>query len=429
MIEIVDGIGVGSGKSFYVMTRCLAHFLRGGTVYSSDSFHLYWDKIKAGVKEEHGLLLEDSQYKQVPSSEITRLHESTPAGTDDCPVLIVVDEAQDHFDVREYADKSKKAFFSWCTQSRHDNNDLIFISQDAKNIDSRFRRLATYRITVRNSKTWKSAALGDLCSLIRLFTLGINNGYYFVPHFYDRDGKTLVERKWIKPNPRLFGYYESKSRKLVHKRAGLIDSVKLQKVEKKKEGVFMFRWVILIFGVAGIVCAVMLYKSLSSWGVVSGGEQSAAVALVGSTVAAVVPKAEKTGSEWSVLTEEFRGVSEGGGIAVLRTDKGQYQKGAMSQHGYVLGVDVSGRVALVRGADGRDLYVVAADQSAGRLVVSEKADAGRTVEGERGRDPRPSDKPSSPAWMGQEALALGLGDGRELDWMQYRIKYQPVPRK
>ncbi len=363
MIEIVDGVGVGSGKSFYVMTRCLGHFLRGGTVYSSDSFVLLFDKIKEIAINRYGLILEDRQYKQVAADEMLKLHESTPPGTDDCPVLIVVDEAQDHFDVRDHADKNKRAFFSWCTQSRHDNNDLIFITQDANNIDARFRRLATYRITVRNTVSWKVPGFGSFASIIRLATLGMNSGRYFAVHTYDRDGRTLFERKWIKQEQALFDLYVSKSMQLKHKRAGLpVGKINLKRVKSKNP---MFKYVIFalffVFVGAAVYVGKLMYDG-KFFGLKSEEKHAVVKPAPGVAPAPAMVKSVQEGPSFEVVKEELRSIMIfADGRSSLGTSGGQYLVGAMSPNGYVEGVDAEGRVALCRRGDGMKVYVVAVD--------------------------------------------------------------------
>lgn len=361
MIEIVDGVGVGSGKSFFVSTRCVEHFVKGGTVYSSDSFHLYFDRIKAYAKKRYGVILQDSQYVQVPADKIVKLHENTPPGTDDCPLLIIVDEAQDHFDVKEHADREKKAFFSWCTQSRHDNNDLIFITQDANNIDARFRRLATYRITMRNTRTWKGAGLGSLADLIKLATFGLNNGWYFVAHYFDRDGRTFVDRRWIKADLEVLNLYESKSRKDAHKRAGqAVGRLQLEKVQKAKSP--MIKYLIFAFVLLGIFSGAVLVKKLSGL-TKKADEVKAEVQPVRFQRASSPEVRAVERPSYQIQRESYRGIYRHDGVIVLHTDVGQYREGSMSLHGYCLGVDPDSLVAKLRSPAGEDVFVVAVDRA------------------------------------------------------------------
>lgn len=419
MIEIVDGVGVGSGKSFYVMTRCLAHFLRGGTVYSSDSFELLFENIKQLALDRYGLVLEDRQYKQVPADAIMRLHESTPPGTDDCPVLIVVDEAQDHFDVRDHADKNKRAFFSWCTQSRHDNNDLIFITQDANNIDARFRRLATYRITVRNTVSWKIPGFGSFASIIRLATFGTNSGRYFAVHTYDRDGRTLFERKWVKQDPALFALYVSKSMQLKHKRSGLpVGKIELKRVGSRSPMLKYFVFgLLLFFGGAAIYVGKLVYNG-ELFGMPSAEKHAAVKSVPEVTGGSRSRASAEKKAEFEVVKEELRGVvSFGDGRSSLRTTEGQYLEGAMSAQGYVVGVDLDGRVALCHRGDGMRVYVVGVDRS----IEVEASGPGRSADTSR-PTPTPEPETAKPRKMGYlgygESIATGHGGPEHLDYAQ-----------
>lgn len=432
MIEIVDGIGVGSGKSFFVMTRCLAHFLRGGTVYSTDEFELKMSEIIAYAKEKYGVILEEDQYRVVSRELATRLHEHTAPGTDDCPVLVIIDEAQDYFDVRDHADKSKREFFSWCTQSRHDNNDVILITQDANNIDARFRRLATHRVTVRNTQTWKIPGMGSIASLIQMGTLWTNDGWYFAVHYYDRDGRTLFERKWVKARQELFNLYVSKSRAGAHRRAGLpVEKRNLQKVETKDKPMIKY---IIFGGILACLCALgfVIYR-FSNGSILGTGKEQAAAPI--STKAApsrpLLPDTPGTGfseqkkAAYRIVEEPFRSTFRYAGATVLRTARGDYRPGTMSIHGFVVGVDFDGRVAKAKGPDGMDVYIVCIDDE--RKIdpvpadpASEASPALEIAKAEK--EAAVVNSNAAPSYMGYgEMIATGHGTSAHLDFMQARV--------
>lgn len=367
MIEIVDGEGVGSGKSFYVLTRVLAHIKRGGTVFASEAFKVYWGLIKDFGFNRWGLVLQDSQFVSVPSEKVVRLHENTPPGTDDCPVLIIVDEVQDQFDVKEHADRQKKEFFSWCTQSRHDNNDLILISQDALNIDARFRRLATFRITVRNTVNWMIPGMGSVAGLIRLATFGLMSGRYFVASTKDRNGKTLFQKDWIPQDKELFRLYESKSMKAAHKRGGgAIGRLVLEKVKTRSP---MLKYAVIIMVVFCLGAVGLFVHRVSTKGLFGGsvkreerakGNPSPAVAKIVSGAISGLPPSGS--AAWVTREEGFRGLSLNGQSAVLRTEAGAYQVGIMTPAGFCVGIDPVGRVAHCRAPDGQHVYVLAVER-------------------------------------------------------------------
>lgn len=230
MIEIVQGVGVGAGKSFYVLyQRIIPHLVRGGTVITSDKFVLKWEALAEYVARKYGLHLEVDQVRNVAAEDVWKLHEVTPPGTDECPVLIIVDEAQSALHTRDSRDGNKRALFDWCCESRHDNNDLVFISQHALNIDVAIRRLATNVIKVRNMATLKIAGMSCPSILIKL-------GLGFMVLVYDQSEKLLQERIWLPQSKEVFACYESKSCKGAHKRAQ-VDAIvrkQLQKVAKPK---------------------------------------------------------------------------------------------------------------------------------------------------------------------------------------------------
>jgi len=222
MIEIVEGRGVGAGKSYYVVTRVLPYVADGGTVYYSDTLELFPEKIVALCEQRFGVVVELDQFHSVSRDDVWRIHEVTPPGTDDCPLLIVLDEAQRALNARDFNDKKKRALFDWACESRHDSNDLIFISQSALNIDNQIRRLCTYITSVRNMKTF---VLGGIKWPFAQFLI----------HIKDGDGKTTMKKDLIWHDKAVFGCYRSKSMGGAHKRLmGAIGRKKLKKSKKTK---------------------------------------------------------------------------------------------------------------------------------------------------------------------------------------------------
>src|ERR1043166_301794 len=77
MIEVIEGRGVGSGKTYFAVERLFDHWIRGGTAFVSETVRIDWDNIKALARKRHGLLLEDDQCRMVPESGFKALHEHT----------------------------------------------------------------------------------------------------------------------------------------------------------------------------------------------------------------------------------------------------------------------------------------------------------------------------------------------------------------
>jgi hypothetical protein len=232
MIEVIEGKGVGAGKSYMVLERLMVHWLKGGTACVSDTVEIKWAECKAYAERVARLKLVDSQLRVITAEDTQRLHEVTPAGSGDLPVLLVVDEAQDAFNARDWSDKGKRGFFSWLCQSRHDDNDVIILSQSAANVDKQIRRLCTFIWVTRNTEYFPIGG-HSMAYWIKLFTLGFNHGKYFIRTRLDQDGKTALSKQWCRGNFKLFSCYESKSMRLQHKRVSdeAVSRLMLEKVQ------------------------------------------------------------------------------------------------------------------------------------------------------------------------------------------------------
>jgi len=355
MIMLVEGLGLGAGKSFYVLYHSMAHFLRGGIVYAVDSFKFEWETLKGHVGERHGVVLEDRQLNVIGEDEVKRLHEVTPPGTDDCPVLIIVDEAHDELNARDHADKSKRDFFKWLTQSRHDNNDVIFISQHKDNVDGQIRRLADVIVKAENLQKRYIPIVGFLFSK------------YFRFHFEDRDGVEIRPPQYVKKESWLFSCYVSKSMKMRNKRLGEpLEAVKLKKVEKKelsmKAKIYVAAFVICLLAIG--FCG---WRAWRDWDSKIRVHSSAPVQSVpsppSSSIKALQQLPTRPSGAFSISREVFRG---GDGRMFLWTDRAQYEAGELSDLGFV--VAIHNRVARLKTPDGQSLYIVAEDGAVSKPV-------------------------------------------------------------
>lgn len=350
MIQLIEGKGVGAGKSYQLLEMLMAHWTRGGTAFASESFHVKWEECKKYAMRRWGLILEDSQYHEVESDQIMRLHEHTPPGTEECPVLIAVDEAQDQLDVRDHQNKSKKDLFSWCCQSRHDDNDLIFVTQSSKNVDARIRRLATFTWSVRNAQNFTIQGLGNLSKVIRFFTLGLNDGFYFIRNQLDYDGETSIDVKWVKADRGLFKCYDSKSMKMSRKRLG-VPIAKLQL--KRKQGTKpMYKWIILVCAAVLISGAVTMCKRGGSFLSAGGGEDKPKAK---SPVQMIGPATTATVGAYDIRHEPWLASVPG----MMKTKSAVYRANAMSLDGFVLAI--KDKVVKIAKPDGRTLYIVGED--------------------------------------------------------------------
>lgn len=357
MISIVEGFGVGAGKSYFVVaTQLIQHFIDGGTAYIADTMELKWPEFKEYIAREYGLELVDTQYNLLSRDQIAHIHEHTPPGSPDKPVLIVVDEAQGALNARDWADRSKRGLFDWCTQSRHDDNDLIFISQSAHNIDKQLRRLATYNWRVRNSEhLGEGNALKTWLKVWRIISFGMNGGPKFIVNQLDQDGvKPLGKKIFIDQDPRIFNIYTSKAMRGKHKRAGqAVAKVQLKKVGHQALAVRRpyMKYVIILMVTVLALAGYRLYKT--DW---SFGRKPATVQAVSNSSEVKTVGSDKP-TAYEVEHEAWRAR---GGDWIKLADSGMYRVGRMSRKGMVQGIQDG--VIYVRRPNGGLLYIVADDE-------------------------------------------------------------------
>lgn len=352
MIETIEGRGVGAGKSYYACMRILAHIAQGGTVYASSTFGLNWEASAKLIYQRWGVVPESDQYHVFDEGDIKRLHEVTPPGTPDMPVLIVIDECHGELNARDWADASKKAFFKWLTQSRHDDNDVIFISQSAHNIDKQIARLVTYISRVRNMRNFSFPGIGK-------WPLA-----QFVVNRFDQDGKTLLDRKWFWHDKGIFGCYESKVMRGSHRR---INGVGVPKKQLQKKAAAPNN-------MAKIILVIVLALAAFAWWRFSSKKEVKPPEPPATQIPAAAPQAKgderpapphlRTGRQgvqlregellaYDVFPETLRAVSR----YEVRTDEGEYRIGRMSKRGLV--VAINDEVVRIVQPDGRLGFIVA----------------------------------------------------------------------
>lgn len=340
MIELVEGRGVGSGKSYYACSKILAHLSVGGIVYCASTFGFKFDEAKALIERRNGVEILPQQYNTFPMEEAWRLHELTPRGTAELPVLIVFDEAHMVLNARDFADKKKRPFFDWLTQSRHDDCDIIFISQCAFNVDAQVRRLVTYIVRARNMANFEIPWVGK---------------WPFKQFAYSRmdaDGRTLMRRDWAKQDPEIFNCYESKSCRGSHKRLDLVAApLSLKKVKPKKNPMKILI-IAIVLGLAIGGYALINRPSAPAPSVVTKQEPEKTPVQRQAMATPPMPA-------YDIYAEKFVAYYGLGRRSVVRTANSEYQLGEMSDKGLVTAL-TDRRVKILQ-PNGRTGWVVAYD--------------------------------------------------------------------
>jgi len=367
---MIQGRGLGSGKSYFVASEIYRRLISGHTVVVTESFKFLFDKAKELAANWHNVVLEASQFIVIPEAETLNIHKLTPAGTADSPVLVIIDEAHDHLNARDWADKSRRPFFSWLTQSRHDDTDVWFISQNLNNVDKQCARLVTRIFQMRDMKETWIAGIGQWRTKS------------FRCDQMDGDGRRL-ERSWyIRKDKRIFGIYVSKNKAGAHGRAGVIEGRK--QLASAGNWVFlrsrMFKFFIVLVIVCGCAAGYWAYKGKDKFDgfAIKKERKGAAVAEAASvkTVPAqvspaptvAVPPPVRTGP---VLEKElFRA---GDGVSYMRTEQRTYWLGEFGPFGVV--VKITPRAVVCMGPGNVQTVVIGEERASTSAPVPASATA------------------------------------------------------
>lgn len=201
MIYCIAGL-LGGGKSFYAVEQMARHISSGGICYSNirlelepwyntsyklPIFHdrtLYPGALRVVDEEGHGdyyiddrgylynsrgfrhLLraryrweLQDGQYHYLADELVgPQLVEHISGGSTDLPVMVVLDEALDHFE--SGTSSADASFRSFLRHVRKLGIDLYFIAQDFGSLDRRIRALCHYAVNCRDLATWRAPIIG-----------------------------------------------------------------------------------------------------------------------------------------------------------------------------------------------------------------------------------------------------------------------------
>lgn len=269
MIQAFVGL-VGGGKSFCSVRRMLSYMALGGRCASNIRL-TGWDDSKSDLAldcppvaylRSIGWKYQPYQYVYIPFDDMVSnpsWFKRVPAGfSRDRRTLLVIDEATDLFDSLDggklRSDSTYRELFHFLRLSRHAHIDVLFVCQDLASINSRLKGLV--------ANIWKSTDM-------RNFRLGIFKFGFpfdvFMLQLFDRTGKYLIKRDFVRKDKRLFSCYESETfgGALGVKWDGVaVDSSK-GKITKKKKEVFSMLWKILVV-VSLALCGVsflLLFKS------------------------------------------------------------------------------------------------------------------------------------------------------------------------
>lgn len=130
----------GSGKSYDAARKIISQLLKGRRVvtnidgmqqeYQQNAIKHYFDIDDFDL---------DDTLKYIDSEQVPEFWEHSSPGD-----LIVIDEAQNFFNSRDWQSKNNRALGKWASEHRKRGNDLILITQAMEGIESSVRRLVEW---------------------------------------------------------------------------------------------------------------------------------------------------------------------------------------------------------------------------------------------------------------------------------------------
>ena len=130
----------GSGKSYDATRKLLSNLATGRRILTNID-GLQEDRQRTTI--QHYYNMDDQQIMDnlvhLDDEQVTNFWEYTQPGD-----LIVIDEAQNFFNSRDWQSTTNRELGKWASEHRKRGNDVIFISQDMAGIESSVRRLVEW---------------------------------------------------------------------------------------------------------------------------------------------------------------------------------------------------------------------------------------------------------------------------------------------
>jgi hypothetical protein len=338
MIEIFEG-RLGGGKTYSATMRAEEHFARGGHLYTN--IELIPEAWPPFMEEQGYVGFSLDQLHFIKSEEIARFYEVTPIGEKDCPTLVIVDEAHIWLDQRAFNKRELDELFYFLTQSRKQNTDVIFISQNRKNLDARIGRLVQYVWTFRDMRRW------------RLPVFYVKWPFpHLVQNCWDYDGKTLLLKKWQVWDPRRYKLYNTDAMLSNVSRAGTVQRREVKRVNPAV--LFLKKHMRFLILLVPIMIGFGIWKV---WPMVENFRHPA-VPLAAAAAAKSAPASPGVEIHEEILESEAGEFQIGNGPVQktpLITDQGEYEVGGPCVYGIV--ERVVGKTAFIHGWDGRRVVV------------------------------------------------------------------------
>ena len=225
--EIFEG-RLGGGKTYTSVLRIVDRLRQGGVV--ATNVQINTKAIEHLITSRYGVV--PNLHKQLyilTEEQICDFYKYIPVG-DGIGInpLIVMDEFHLWFNSRDFGQthKQHRPTLTFITQARKLHVDLLLISQSALNVDKQFIRQLHGIWRFRDMSKFIIPGLGIKLPFVGNYILGAR---------FDQDGRTLVDRHWIKKDLEIFKCYETTAllRPITDLSTNVVGQLKLDKVQKE----------------------------------------------------------------------------------------------------------------------------------------------------------------------------------------------------
>lgn len=161
--KIITG-ALGGGKTLHGVELILEHLSIGGTVVTNIA--LRPDDIADRLKDEYGLVMDRTRLVMLQEGTIREFQDHAIRGTRNLTVLMVLDEAALDLNAHDYKTLARETF-NFVVLVRKLKIDLVFIAQDANDVDKQIRQKMQSEVHCRSLR--KFLSLGGLFGGLPVF--------------------------------------------------------------------------------------------------------------------------------------------------------------------------------------------------------------------------------------------------------------------
>lgn len=141
---------LGSGKTRECTERIVKHLALGGTVVTNVALLLEGPAgVIAKMANKFGVIFDPTRLRRINAESIRDFHDFAVRGTARMPAMLALDEAALDLNARDWRDREEEAFHM-VVLCRKLGIILLFLAQDAEDMDSQIRRKFNQVIVCRS---------------------------------------------------------------------------------------------------------------------------------------------------------------------------------------------------------------------------------------------------------------------------------------